>query len=82
MGISLTVEMTKPGLPRTGQLEHHHGDASSQMQGEAMFPCAQRGAGFLHFILTPTHSSYLQGNHFTQQYKENSNKSFPREWWD
>lgn len=36
----------------------------------------------MHVILTPTHSSYLQGNNFTQQYKESSNKSFPRERWD
>jgi len=44
MGIAVTVEMTKTGVPRLGQVEHRPGDPSSQVRGEAVFPWSQRGA--------------------------------------
>lgn len=67
---SLAVDVTKPGLPGIGQLEPHHGDpAAGGRERLSSLPCAQRGAGFSHVILTPTHSSYLQGNNFTSNTK-------------
>lgn len=58
MGITFTIEMAKSGLPRMRQPEHHGGDPGSQEQGEVLFPCAQKGAGF--FSHPPTAPIYTE----------------------